>query len=54
MSDLEKNSAKAPSHESRENVFIDPGLPPDPDAGLSEEEKKRIVRASVVKLVVTR
>lgn len=53
MSDLEKNSARAPSHESRENVTLEHGLhdlPPDPDAGLDEEEKQRIDRKLVWRL----
>lgn len=44
MSDLEKTSVKAPSHDSHERA--DGGgmqLPPDPDAHLSPEERAQIV-----------
>jgi hypothetical protein len=46
MSDIEKSSGKAPSHESRQEQIQDPGLaglPPDPDAHLSPEEKAAVV-----------
>lgn len=52
MSDLEKNSVGGPSHESREeaasvsvqNASASPrGIPSDPDAHLSPEERAKIV-----------
>ncbi|KAI0125646.1 major facilitator superfamily transporter [Xylariales sp. AK1849] len=52
MSDLEKNSVKAPSHESLQRPRQGGlhSLPPDPDAHLSQEEKDKIDRKLLWKL----
>lgn len=56
MSDLEKNSVREPSHESREEAGSltardgSAGVPPDPDAHLSPEERAKIDRALVWRL----
>ncbi|KAH8676100.1 major facilitator superfamily domain-containing protein [Xylariales sp. PMI_506] len=51
MSDLEKaSSVKAPSHQESSPEAGIHGLPPDPDAGLSAEEKAKIDRSLVWRL----
>lgn len=49
MSDVEKRSASGDSSQNANHVETLDGLPPDPDANLSLEERDRIV--SIIALI---